>query len=156
MGKIVAIVIGIFIVAIMAFMLSSTAPVSSQKDLSRPEFKASDFEKKSSKQNEENIQIVKEDEELKKIKQLQNSVSLQESGVSKQYERTCAPCHGHNGKGVMAPDLTNKSKDEILVKLKDYKANKIQNSLMKGLLTNVSDSDLELLADEISKFKDKK
>ncbi len=42
---------------------------------------------------------------------------------------------------------------ELLKKLADYKAGKVQNSLMKGLLTNVSDSELESLADEISKFK---
>ncbi|WP_367178971.1 cytochrome c, partial [uncultured Campylobacter sp.] len=38
--------------------------------------------------------------------------------------------------------------------LKDYKAGKIKNSLMSGLLTNVSDENLDKLADEISKFKE--
>lgn len=54
----------------------------------------------------------------------------------------------------MAPKISGKSKDEILARLKDYKENKVPNSLMKGLLNNVSDEDLGLLADEISKFKE--
>ena len=77
----------------------------------------------------------------------------QNEGVSKQYLTSCAPCHGANGKGIVAPDITHLSKEDLLKKLADYKAGKVQNTLMKGLLTNVSDSDLNNLADEISKFK---
>ena len=54
----------------------------------------------------------------------------------------------------MAPSSARKSKDEILASLKNYKEGKVPNSLMKGLLTNVSDEDLGALADEISKFKE--
>ncbi|WP_297941021.1 c-type cytochrome [uncultured Campylobacter sp.] len=151
MGKKIAIIFGVLVLALMVFMLTSqpSAPV---KDASRPELKPAQQTKPKVVNEELNLQ---DSEEIKKIKQLQNSVANQPSeGVSKRYLTSCAPCHGANGKGVMAPKISGKSKDEILARLKDYKENKVPNSLMKGLLNNVSDEDLGLLADEISKFKE--
>lgn len=151
MGKKIAIIFGVLVLALMVFMLTSqpSAPI---KDASRPEIKPQDFAPKQERNEELNLQDA---EEIKKIKQLQNSVANQPSeGVSKRYLTSCAPCHGANGKGVMAPKISGKSKDEILARLKDYKENKVPNSLMKGLLNNVSDEDLGALADEISKFKE--
>ena len=151
MGKKIAIIFGALVLVLMIFMLTSqpSAPV---KDASRPERKPQDFAHKQERNEELNLQDA---EEIKKIKQLQNSVANQPSeGVSKRYLTSCAPCHGANGKGVMAPSIAGKSKDEILASLKNYKEGKVPNSLMKGLLTNVSDEDLGALADEISKFKE--
>ena len=151
MGKKIAIIFGVLVLALMVFMLTSqpSAPV---KDASRPELKPAQQTKPKVVNEELNLQ---DSEEIKKIKQLQNSVANQPSeGVSKRYLTSCAPCHGANGKGVMAPKISGKSKDEILARLKDYKENKVPNSLMKGLLNNVSDEDLGALADEISKFKE--
>ena len=151
MGKKIAIIFGVLVLALMVFMLTSQ-PLAPIKDASRPEIKPQDFAPKQERNEELNLQDA---EEIKKIKQLQNSVANQPSeGVSKRYLTSCAPCHGANGKGVMAPKISGKSKDEILARLKDYKENKVPNSLMKGLLNNVSDEDLGLLADEISKFKE--
>ena len=151
MGKKIAIIFGALVLVLMIFMLTSqpSAPV---KDASRPEIKPQDFAHKQERNEELNLQDA---EEIKKIKQLQNSVANQPSeGVSKRYLTSCAPCHGANGKGVMAPSIAGKSKNEILASLKNYKEGKVPNSLMKGLLTNVSDEDLDSLADEISKFKE--
>ena len=151
MGKKIAIIFGVLVLALMVFMLTSqpSAPI---KDASRPEIKPQDFAPKQERNEELNLQDA---EEIKKIKQLQNSVANQPSeGVSKRYLTSCAPCHGANGKGVMAPSIAGKGKDEILASLKNYKEGKVPNSLMKGLLTNVSDEDLGALADEISKFKE--
>ena len=151
MGKKIAIIFGALVLVLMIFMLTSqpSAPI---KDASRPEIKPQDFAPKQEQNEELNLQDA---EEIKKIKQLQNSVANQPNeGVSKRYLTSCAPCHGANGKGVMAPKIAGKSKDEILARLKDYKENKVPNSLMKGLLNNVTDEDLGLLADEISKFKE--
>jgi len=151
MGKKIAIIFGVLVLALMVFMLTSqpSAPV---KDASRPELKPAQQTKPKVVNEELNLQ---DSEEIKKIKQLQNSVANQPNeGVSKRYLTSCAPCHGANGKGVMAPKISGKSKDEILARLKDYKENKVPNSLMKGLLNNVTDEDLGLLADEISKFKE--
>ena len=151
MGKKIAIIFGVLVLALMVFMLTSqpSAPV---KDASRPELKPAQQTQQKVVNEELNLQ---DSEEIKKIKQLQNSVANQPSeGVSKRYLTSCAPCHGANGKGVMAPSIASKSKDEILASLKNYKEGKVPNSLMKGLLTNVSDEDLGALADEISKFKE--
>jgi len=151
MGKKIAIIFGVLVLALMVFMLTSqpSAPV---KDASRPELKPAQQTQSKVVNEELNLQ---DSEEIKKIKQLQNSVANQPSeGVSKRYLTSCAPCHGANGKGVMAPSIAGKSKDEILASLKNYKESKVPNSLMKGLLTNVSDEDLGALADEISKFKE--
>ena len=151
MGKKIAIIFGVLVLALMVFMLTSqpSAPV---KDASRPELKPAQQTQSKVVNEELNLQ---DSEEIKKIKQLQNSVANQPSeGVSKRYLTSCAPCHGANGKGVMAPSIAGKSKDEILASLKNYKESKVPNSLMKGLLNNVSDEDLGLLADEISKFKE--
>ena len=151
MGKKIAIIFGVLVLALMVFMLTSqpSAPV---KDASRPELKPAQQTQPKAVNEELNLQ---DSEEIKKIKQLQNSVANQPSeGVSKRYLTSCAPCHGANGKGVMAPKISGKSKDEILARLKDYKENKVPNSLMKGLLNNVTDEDLGALADEISKFKE--
>ena len=151
MGKKIAIIFGVLVLALMVFMLTSqpSAPV---KDASRPELKPAQQTRQKVINEELNLQDA---EEIKKIKQLQNSVANQPSeGVSKRYLTSCAPCHGANGKGVMAPSIAGKSKDEILASLKNYKESKVPNSLMKGLLTNVSDEDLGVLADEISKFKE--
>lgn len=151
MGKKIAIIFGVLVLALMVFMLTSqpSAPI---KDASRPELKPAQQTQQKASNEELNLQ---DSEEIKKIKQLQNSVANQPSeGVSKRYLTSCAPCHGANGKGVMAPSIAGKSKDEILASLKNYKEGKVPNSLMKGLLTNVSDEDLGALADEISKFKE--
>ena len=151
MGKKIAIIFGVLVLALMVFMLTSqpSAPI---KDASRPELKPTQQTQPKVVTEELNLQ---DSEEIKKIKQLQNSVANQPSeGVSKRYLTSCAPCHGANGKGVMAPSIAGKSKDEILASLKNYKEGKVPNSLMKGLLTNVSDEDLGALADEISKFKE--
>ena len=151
MGKKIAIIFGVLVLALMVFMLTSqpSAPI---KDASRPELKPAQQTQQKVVNEELNLQ---DSEEIKKIKQLQNSVANQPSeGVSKRYLTSCAPCHGANGKGVMAPSIAGKSKDEILASLKNYKEGKVPNSLMKGLLTNVSDKDLGALADEISKFKE--
>ena len=151
MGKKIAIIFGVLVLALMVFMLTSQ-PLAPIKDASRPELKPAQQTQPKVVNEELNLQ---DSEEIKKIKQLQNSVANQPSqGVSKRYLTSCAPCHGANGKGVMAPKISGKSKDEILARLKDYKENKVPNSLMKGLLNNVSDEDLGALADEISKFKE--
>ena len=149
-GKIITIILAVLICGIMVFMLSQTPPKKEKAEASIQPKVEQNISKEQSKSSEE---FASEDE-LKKVKELSLSVAkVHNEGVSKQYLTTCAPCHGANAKGVVAPDITHLSKDELLKKLADYKAGKVQNSLMKGLLTNVSDSELESLADEISKFK---
>ena len=150
-GKIITIILAVLICAIMVFMLSQTPP---KKEESAAKVVTPNVEQNISKQQPKSSEEFASEDELKKVKELSLSVAKsQNEGVSKQYLTSCAPCHGANGKGVVAPDITHLSKEDLLKKLADYKAGKVQNTLMKGLLTNVSDSDLNSLADEISKFK---
>ena len=150
-GKIITIILAVLICGIMVFMLSQTPP---KKEKSVAKVATPKVEQNISNQQPKSSEEFASEDELKKVKELSLSVAkTQNEGVSKQYLTSCAPCHGANGKGVVAPDITHLSKDELLKKLADYKAGKVQNTLMKGLLTNVSDSDLNSLADEISKFK---
>ena len=149
-GKIITIILAVLICGIMVFMLSQTPPKKEKVEASVQPKVEQNVSKEQSKSSEE---FASEDE-LKKVKELSLSVAkTQNEGVSKQYLTSCEPCHGANGKGVVAPDITHLSKEDLLKKLADYKTGKVQNTLMKGLLTNVSDSDLNSLADEISKFK---
>ena len=149
-GKIITIILAVLICGIMVFMLSQTPSKKEKVEASVQPKVEQNFTKQQSKSSEE---FASEDE-LKKVKELSLSVAkTQNEGVSKQYLASCAPGHGANGKGVVAPDITHLSKEDLLKKLADYKAGKVQNTLMKGLLTNVSDSELNSLADEISKFK---
>ena len=150
-GKIITIILAVLICAIMVFMLSQTPP---KKEKPVAKVVTPKVEQNISKQQPKSSEEFASEDELKKVKELSLSVAkAQNEGVSKQYLTSCAPCHGANGKGIVAPDITNLSKEDLLKKLADYKAGKVQNTLMKGLLTNVSDSDLNSLADEISKFK---
>ena len=149
-GKIITIILAVLICGIMVFMLSQTPPKKEKVEASVQPKVEQNISKEQSKSSEE---FASEDE-LKKVKELSLSVAkTQNEGVSRQYLTSCAPCHGANGKRFVAPDITHLSKEDLLKKLADYKAGKVQNTLMKGLLTNVSDSDLNSLADEISKFK---
>lgn len=150
-GKIIA---GIFsAVAVLLIVYLMNTGTTTLKDESKPSLapKNTDFTPKASQIATNNM---KESEDLNKVLELQKSVeNSQNEGVSKLYLVSCAPCHAKNGDGIIAPSIKGKSKEELLKSLQDYKADKVPNSLMRGLLTNTSDENLELLADEISKFK---
>lgn len=73
--------------------------------------------------------------------------------LSTKYRVSCAPCHGLDGKGEIAPVISGKSQDEILKSLDNFKKNTISNTLMSGLLKNLTNDDLKELANEISKFE---
>jgi hypothetical protein len=149
-GKIIAAGLGVGILALMAAMIASNQSASAPKkeELSvktRPEAQV---------KTDDKIENFAADEELKKVKQLSNSVNNKPAdGTSKLFLTSCAPCHGAGAKGVMAPQIAGKDKAYLLEKLRDYKAGKAENSLMKGLLKNISDADLDALASEISKMK---
>jgi len=59
----------------------------------------------------------------------------------------CVACHGANGKGVPPnPGLTDKSEDQLLQAMKDYKSGKRDNPVMKALTASLSDQDMANLA----------
>lgn len=144
LGKAITIFLSILIVILMIFMLANTPSQPTQQ---------STIEPNQNIKNDENNQNSEFEAEFNKIKELKQSISSNNDGVSKLYLQSCAPCHAQDGSGIIAPSIIKKSKEEILARLYDYKDGKIENSLMKGLLDNVSDENLTILAEEISKFK---
>jgi len=89
-----------------------------------------------------------------KLKTLQDKAgSAANFSVSKEYKTRCASCHGVNGKGIIGPDISGKSSEYVYTKLIDYKAGRLENPVMKGLVMNLSDETLKILADEIGTFK---
>jgi len=96
----------------------------------------------------------KSDEDDAKLKALQDKAGSAASfSVSKEYKTRCASCHGVNGKGIIGPDISGKSSEYIYTKLIDYKAGRLENPVMKGLVMNLSDETLKTLSDEIGTFK---
>lgn len=106
--------------------------------------------------DKEVVKIVKKDKENDKLKALKDKAgAVTAFKVSKNYKTKCASCHGVNGKGILGPDLLNKTASEIYSSLIDYKMGRKENAVMKGLVMNLEESMLKELADEIGTFKTK-
>jgi len=59
----------------------------------------------------------------------------------------CAACHGANGQGAGSnPALAGKTEAQLAQALKDYKSGKRDNAVMKGMVSSLSDQDMENLA----------
>lgn len=111
----------------------------------------STFEKKETIVKQEES---KDDSDTAKLKSLQDKAgSGQSTSVSKEYKTRCASCHGINGKGIIGPNISGKTSEEIYAKLLDYKAGRLENPVMKGLVMNLSKETLKTLADEIGNFE---
>lgn len=157
LGKIIAFLCGFLALFLIVFLMNS--PSNSKKNSSNLEKNLEqNLSKKSlnSRQNlEQNLNEPNSSfaDEIKKIKQLEKSMRKAPENLSKLYLVNCAPCHFKDGKGEIAPSIAGQSKGEILSKLKIYKENERKNALMHELLINLSDENLENLAEEISKFK---
>ena len=71
----------------------------------------------------------------------------------------CAACHGQDGNKTLTgtyPKLAGQNKQYALSQMKDIKSGKRLNgmaSAMKALVANVSDEELEAIADYLSKVK---
>lgn len=143
-GKIVGLTLGGLVVALMVYVMSqggSKAPVTSKfEEQAKPKAAQVKVEEKS----EEEVVL----EDIKK----QAGANLDQK-VSQLYVVRCSSCHGKVGEGTkVGPSISGKSFDYIIAKLDDYKNDRVVNSLMKGLLTNISDEEVKSLAEEISKF----
>lgn len=82
--------------------------------------------------------------------------------VSDEYKSKCASCHGVNGSGMqngkklMGPKLFGQSSEALYKKLDDFKAGRVENMIMKGLLIHLNKEDLKRFSDEIGEFPAKK
>jgi cytochrome c553 len=71
-----------------------------------------------------------------------------EAGKSKAAQ-VCAACHGAEGNKPTAPEnpiLAGQHQDYLVKALKDYKAGKRSNAIMKGFAATLSNKDMEDLA----------
>ena len=79
--------------------------------------------------------------------------------ISTLYKYNCASCHGKTGNGfhkdrkLIGPPLVGLEKEYIYSRLFDYQDNTIDNEDMNNAVEELSESDIENLAIEISKFK---
>ena len=78
---------------------------------------------------------------------------IPQENLSHLYIVKCSACHGKDGGGPVGSSIAGKSYEYNLKKLKEYKENKVENTMMEDLLTRTSNEELEQLAKEISAFK---
>ena len=66
--------------------------------------------------------------------------------------RGCAPCHGADGVSVtpMYPPLAGQHEDYLMRALEEYKRGGRKNPIMKGFAANLSDEDIESIAQYFS------
>ncbi len=97
-----------------------------------------------------------EDEVARKLKALKDRAgSAMAFKVSPLYKQKCSSCHGVNGEGAVGPRLIGKSETEVYDALKSFKSGERKNYVMYGLLSKMSDEDIEALSEEIGTFKEK-
>lgn len=155
-GKIIAIIFGLICVFLIIYVMNSSK-TNPAKINTTQNTKIKDLNSDIKKINEEII--IKTDEQYEKqIQNLEKEKLVLEkqekfASVSTEYRVSCAPCHGLDGNGNIAPKIAKRSKEYILNMLSDFKTHEFENTLMNGLLKNISDDDLENLAEEISNFK---
>jgi cytochrome c553 len=73
--------------------------------------------------------------------------SAGDSGAGKSKAASCAGCHGANGEGKGSyPPLAGKPEPALAQAMRDYKSGKRDNAMMKGLVSKLSDQDIDNLA----------
>lgn len=153
MGKILAIILGLLCVVGIVFIMNQTpkirevtpkTEVKMQKDESKTPSLETKIKQKELEEQKKLDELEYQKANLKKKEQFK--------GVSSLYRVSCAPCHGLDGKGEIAPIIAGQSKEQILKSLNDFKTHDRNNTLMTSLLKNISSKDLEILASEISEF----
>lgn len=78
------------------------------------------------------------------------------SEVKAEIYKSCFECHGHNGNSTIAiyPSIAGLPKNQLFLKLKEYRDNKVQNpkaDIMSPVVEGLSDAELEVLADYFSR-----
>ena len=80
-------------------------------------------------------------------------------GAALYTAKMCQTCHGVEGKAPimpMYPKLAGQNKEYALAQMKDIKSGKRNNGMaaaMKAMVANVSDAELEAIADYLSNVK---
>lgn len=105
-------------------------------------------------QGEEETPVTKEIGALATIKTSYEAVNsnLISMNLSKNYIVKCSACHDDYANGVVGPSLLHKSAAEIADKIKAYKNLTQVNVLMKYLVSQMDDKEIESLANEIAQL----
>lgn len=103
---------------------------------------------------EEETPLTKEIGALATIRTSYEAVNanLISMNLSKNYIVKCSSCHDDYANGVVGPSLLHKSAEEIADKIKAYKNLTQVNVLMKYLVSQMDDEEIESLAKEIAQL----
>lgn len=93
------------------------------------------------------------DDKLKALREKAGNVGA--FAVSNLYKSKCASCHGVNGEGGIGSKIIGLAYDNVSQSLKDFKDGTKKNYVMYGLLQNLNDEELDVLAKEIAEFAEK-
>ncbi len=72
--------------------------------------------------------------------------------LSRDYIIKCSPCHDDYANGVIGPSLLDKDSSFIYKRILAFKTGEKKNVLMKELVSQIDDTKLKSIADEIAKF----
>ena len=72
--------------------------------------------------------------------------------LSSDYIIKCSPCHDDYANGVIGPSLLGKDAQFIYERIMDFKTGKKKNVLMKELISQIDDTKLKSMAEEIANF----
>jgi len=85
--------------------------------------------------------------------------ALAADGAALYSEKTCAACHGKDGKKTLMPDypkIAGQNKAYVLKQMMDIKSGARANgnsAAMKGVMVIVNDDEMKALADFVSQMK---
>jgi len=79
-------------------------------------------------------------------------VTLMIKRLSQDYIIKCSPCHDDYANGVIGPSLLDKDGTYIYNMIQDFKTGKKKNALMKELVSQIDDTKLKDIANEIANF----
>ena len=126
--------------------LTNAPKVNAAAEMAVPEASKSE---KEAMQKERDEQRKQQDLKLKALEKRAGSAG--KFKVSSMYKSNCAPCHGVSGEGNMGPKLVGLSRDAILKKLLEYKAN--EHEMHIAVIEYMSEEEIEKLAKEIAQFE---
>ena len=79
-------------------------------------------------------------------------ISLLVKGLSKEFIVKCSACHNDYANGIIGPSLLDKDATFIFNQIKKFKEDKKGKVLMSDLVKQMSDENIQKLADEIFAF----
>ena len=79
----------------------------------------------------------------------EDAQSLVNPAVEQTVNTVCAACHGTDGNSAITlnPNLADQHSDYLVKQLHDFKAGKRENAVMAGMVANLTDDEMQGLAD---------